>query len=377
MIRDSNPRAYNHESNFIPTRPNCHPNFLFQVGATTPIRSTVGPNPSRGHIQGRSQSLLEIGSTGFEPVVGNKSSAKGAGSTRGRTRSSVQLTPGQSGIVERAPSLLEQRRRSALSKLKGLVIPENNETTATSSPSAVESPKNILSTPPWKSSNSTLPKYSPAFKRKPFAVYGTSSTSKPSAPEPSSPKPKPSERRYHETSTRTTDVGLSEPKPPKRLSVTSSTSHNNMKSDNDSDNDSAVSSGRSSLSHGSASPPLVPPQPTERKSSVQQLVKKSETIEEDMTAESLRILKKDSVEAINRRNIIESCRTSSGVVVGQVALATTPTNPTSSAFVKTNAPSKKFPTSDEMKSATHHKEEKIFRSCPPPPGRPASRYSNH
>ena len=284
----------------------------------------------------------------------------------------MQLTPGQSGVVERVPSLLEQRRRSALSKLKGLVIPENNET-MTSAPSAVESPKNVLSTPPWKTSNSTLPKYSPAFKRKPFAVYGTSSSSKPAAQEPSSPKPKPSERRYHETSPRTSDVGLTEPKPPKRLSVTSTTSHN-IKSDNDSDNDSAVSSGRSSLSHGSASPPLVPPQPTERKNSVQQLVKKSETIEEDVTAESLRILKKDSVEAINRRNIIESCRTSSGVVVGQVALATTPTTPTSSAFAKTNAPTKKFPVSNEVKSATHQKEEKIFRSCPPPPGRPASRY---
>ena len=320
-----------------------------QVGATTTIRTPTA-NTARGHIQGRSQSLLEIGSTGFDPISKNSNPSKGATSPRGRTRSSVQLTPGQSGVtVERAPSLLEQRRRSALSKLKGLVIPENNETAGTTS---VESPnsKNVLPTPPWKTSNSTLPKYSPAFKRKPFAVYGSSV--KPNLE--TTPKPKPTERRFTDTV---------EPKIPKRLSVSSTTS-SHIKSDNDSDNDSAVSSGRSSLSHGSASPPPAP-QPTERKTSV----KKSDSIDEDeAAAESLRILKKDSVEAINRRNIIESCRTSSGVVVGQVAV-TTPT-PMPQTFTKTNSV-KKFPTSDEAKTPTQ--EEKHFRSCPPPPGRPASR----
>ena len=324
---------------------------FFQVGATTTIR-TPTVNPARGHIQGRSQSLLEIGSTGFDPITKNSNPSKGSASPRGRTRSSVQLTPGQSGTaVERAPSLLEQRRRSALSKLKGLVIPENNETVTTSS--NVESPnsKNVLPSPPWKTSNSTLPKYSPAFKRKPFAVYGSSVKTN---SEIATPKPKPAERRFTENV---------EPKIPKRLSVSSTTS-SHIKSDNDSDNDSAVSSGRSSLSHGSASPPPAP-QPTERKTSA----KKSDPIDEDeaaAAAESLRILKKDSVEAINRRNIIESCRTSSGVVVGQV---TTPTTPMPT-FAKTNSV-KKFPVSDEAKTPIH--EEKHFRSCPPPPGRPASR----
>jgi hypothetical protein len=265
----------------------------------------------------------------------------------------VQLTPGQSApgsaTLERTPSLLEQRRRSALSKLKGLVIPENNESNSTP-----ESPdKVVLSTPPWKSSNSTVPKYSPAFKRKPFTVY--SNSAKPGASEPAA-KPKPAERKLYDSGHQ------DEPKNvPKRLSVSgapsTTTTPANMKSDNDSDNDSAVSSGRSSLSHGSASPPPASaPQPAERKMSLQS-IKKSE--DEDAKAEGLRVLKKDSVEAINRRNIIESCRTSSGTTTSAVVAP---------AFVK---PVKKFPVAEDPKSPNH--EEKIFRGCPPPPGRPASR----
>ena len=282
----------------------------------------------------------------------------------------MQLNPTQaapSTSADRAPTLLEQRRRSALSKLKGLVIPENNESLGSSS-SSVESPKNvILSTPPWKStsSNSTLPKYSPAFKRKPFTVYSnTTMTSSPGVKpttESVGPKPRPAERRFHDISQQDDP-----PKIPKRLSVTSTSSSSHIKSDNDSDNDSAVSSGRSSLSHGSASPPpsSAPPQPAERKSSVQ-LVKKSVAVDDDGKSENPRILKKDSVEAINRRNIIESCRTSSGI---NVLPLTTPTPTPTPTFA---GKPKKFPVSDDHKSG--HQEEKIFRSCPPPPGRPASR----
>ena len=87
-----------------------------------------------------------------------------------------------------------------------------------------------------------------------------------------------------------------------------------VKSD-DSDNDSAVSSGRSSLSHSSVSPPASP-------KSAKNLPRNNlatssgETIQESpmsMTSEvnDPRVLKKDSVEAINRRNILESCKKSS------------------------------------------------------------------
>lgn len=157
----------------------------------------------------------------------NKSNKKGPPSPRGRTRSSVQLHPttptAPTPTLERTPSLLEQRRRSALTKLKGLVIPENNES-LTSSNSSVESPKNVvLPTPPWKSSNSTLPKYSPAFKRKPFTLYGNQAAVKP-GPEQAGPKPKPAERRFPESS-----QPDEKPKVPKRLSVssTSSSTHKN------------------------------------------------------------------------------------------------------------------------------------------------------
>jgi len=67
----------------------------------------------------------------------------------------------------------------------------------------------------------------------------------------------------------------------------------------DSDNDSAVSSGRSSLSHSSVSPPSSPKSNGKsdlRKSSTETTSKNpAESI-----AENPRVLKKDSIEAINR-----------------------------------------------------------------------------
>ena len=121
-----------------------------------------------------------------------------------------------------------------------------------------------LSTPPWKSGQST--RYSPAFKRKPFAVYSTGNVKPPStaaAPAPAAGVP-PLRRR------------------------------NAPATADDSDTDSAVSSGRSSISHSSVSPPPAP-----GTGSAQQ-------------HENRRVLKKNSVEAINRRNVINSCKKSSG-----------------------------------------------------------------
>ena len=119
-----------------------------------------------------------------------------------------------------------------------------------------------LSTPPWKSGQST--RYSPAFKRKPFAVYGTGNV-------------KPTSTTVAPAATAAAGV------PPLR--------RRNATAD-DSDTDSAVSSGRSSISHSSVSPPPAP-------GGAQQ-------------PEGRRVLKKNSVEAINRRNVINSCKKSSG-----------------------------------------------------------------
>ena len=83
-----------------------------------------------------------------------------------------------------------------MSKLKGLVIPEilteNNSTNHNNSkekstagkPSSGSYPNKIsgssLPNPPWKDKNTSedFPKYSPAFKRKPFTVYNTGSSNK-------------------------------------------------------------------------------------------------------------------------------------------------------------------------------------------------------
>ena len=98
------------------------------------------------------------------------------------------------------PNLIEARRRNTLSKMKGLVIPENG-TTTTSDSVAESGAKNsasavTLSAPPWKAaangggsgglncSAATLPKYSPAFKRKPFTIYTSENiVSKSSSPQ--------------------------------------------------------------------------------------------------------------------------------------------------------------------------------------------------
>ena len=85
---------------------------------------------------GRSQSLMEIGK-------------KEVSKTNSRSFSS-------NGLLD---------RKNHLAKMKGLVIPESN-----SESSPVQSAK-VLTTPPWKSSSENFPKYSPAFKRKPFVVY--------------------------------------------------------------------------------------------------------------------------------------------------------------------------------------------------------------
>ena len=155
--------------------------------------------------------------------------------------------------------------------MKGLVIPEVNNEAMASPPPMAASTASKLSTPPWKTTD--VSKYSPAYKRKPFTVYGTNSTT-------------------------------TETKRP-------TTSNTIVKSD-DSDNDSAVSSGRSSLSHSSVSPPASPKTVEKSpKTAKNRLSSPTETIQETTEVDNPRVLKKDSVEAINRRNILESCKKSS------------------------------------------------------------------
>ena len=62
--------------------------------------------------------------------------------------------------------------------MKGLVIPEvNNEAPASNGTGNNNNTANKLSPPPWKSTSEVPSKYSPAYKRKPFTVYGNTSSS--------------------------------------------------------------------------------------------------------------------------------------------------------------------------------------------------------
>ena len=173
-----------------------------------------------GAAGGRSQSLLEIGRAAVAPAHG--------------------LAPKRASLTG-AGDVSDARQISL--------------------PPASSAQRLSLSTPPWKSGQQS--RYSPAFKRKPFAVYSTGNVKPPS------------------TTTAATAAGV----PPLRRRNATATV-------DDSDTDSAVSSGRSSISHSSVSPPPAP-------GSSQQ-------------HENRRVLKKNSVEAINRRNVINSCKKSSG-----------------------------------------------------------------
>merc|ERR1719210_1404312 len=205
---------------------------------TTHARLSRLSSENNSKFGGRSQSLMEIGSALPKRTLSSE---------RGQPTTSPHIRSQSSSGLETSELPIEQRRKNTLTKMKGLVIPEvNNEAMASPPPSAASTPASKLSMPPWKqqtSSSSDMPssKYSPAYKRKPFSVYGNNNG---------------------HGNTSTTE---------KRTSPTSSSNNNNstnVKSD-DSDNDSAVSSGRSSLSHSSVSPPASPksaknrPLPTE------------------------------------------------------------------------------------------------------------------
>merc|ERR1719510_1331267 len=191
-----------------------------------------------------------------------------------------------------------------MTKLKGLVIPEilteTNSTNHNSSkektlvagkPSSSGTFSNKISgsalpNPPWKDKNTSedFPKYSPAFKRKPFTVYSNGSgTSK-------------KDDGDHPT-TRSHSQPASKPPIGKKNSDESS---NGVRLE-DSDNDSAVSSGRSSLSCRSCTPPTSPKTGhKERPGSSKNLAELNP-----------RVLKKNSVEAINRQNVLNACKKSS------------------------------------------------------------------
>ena len=278
-------------------------------GPEKPGRTSAPP------ITNRSQSLNEIGANLPEKRHNNISAI-------GRSRSSALVTEatntaGSNNGTRKSSmtSLIEQRRRSTMSKLKGLVIPEVTEGSAgggernsltgrhkSSSSSGSKSTSSSGSTgggsslpsPPWKEKEggqqpAEFPKYSPAFKRKPFTVYNTTKKEKNNGSEEkegTSPQYKP-------------PIG-------KRNSDDSLPSSCQVPKTEDSDNDSAVSSGLSSLSGRSSSPPQSPKQQREKHSGTNNKAGQ----------ENPRVLKKNSVEAINRQNVLNACKKSAPTTVG-------------------------------------------------------------
>ncbi|XP_017779557.1 PREDICTED: uncharacterized protein LOC108564876 isoform X2 [Nicrophorus vespilloides] len=290
-----------------------------------------------------------------------------------RSQSMINISE-QKPKTDRWHLIAEQQRRS-FSKLKGLIIPEHtdvDENVATvdlpeiksvvthtlpltkekSSPTNAHVPKHSrnsstpsLTTPIWNSNNSNaIPKYSPAFKRKSLQIYG-------SKPEESKPKPQKQSITSQLDDESRLPVTLSLNEAPKSLeSITSPTrsdcsfeymssspelkatkvvadpkpiakpKEETGRSEDESDNDSAVSSSQSSYISRN-SPPVSPnhlqsnfPTPRESDLSPRTCGKYDLTGSELQTADSLnpRLLKPQSVEAINRKNILASAKCRSG-----------------------------------------------------------------
>ena len=381
-----------------------------QLADKSPPVSSSG-NDGTPKISSRSQSLNEIGVGVVATMLPNRPPPEAT--SLGRSRSSTLLLSGSSGHQDGAAkgvgaaaagaSVLEQRRRSTMSKLKGLVIPEAREDSAPNSGGGLadgggperwrssdkedsdlagsENTNPQLSHPPWKDksdvSSEDFPKYSPAFKRKPFTVYNTSAAATVSVTNKSveshSNKP-PIGKRF-------SDEGSAQ------LVQAAAGKHE------DSDNDSAVSSGRSSLSGRSSSPP---PTAAARRESVitssnnntagggaaaivkarrqlQQQQQQTQPPQQHLKDSSgnPRILKKNSVEAINRQNVINACKKRSATlnnsdVSGSPASEEGTATRTSSAFSRPASRSSSFnqvaerkrsfettPSSTETTAASH------------------------
>ncbi|XP_057366372.1 mucin-2-like [Daphnia carinata] len=160
-----------------------------------------------------------------------------------------------------------------------------------------------LSSLPWKSNSPSLPKYSPAFKRKELTVlrtpYNNSDTTA------VSPVNKPALMTSFSCPS---DVDG----PQSPLVESESTVNDNS----DTDGDSAVSSSRSSFS------PSGSPVPDRNRSN--QMADEETTTA--LAAAASRVLKAQSVEALNRKNVLQSARYSSG---GGNLLDLTPPSPPS------------------------------------------------
>ncbi|CAH1153413.1 unnamed protein product [Phaedon cochleariae] len=285
-----------------------------------------------------------------------------------RSQSLVDMTSISKQKNNKWNQLIEQRKKG-LSKLKGLVIPENIESDTSTSVNipVIKSQNTTVNIPEFKSRNadmfvhvpkldnngtsdeihvrirpeisrsslaalpwasdspSSFPKYSPAFKRKSLQVYPTNISKSESEYQTTIEFPKYCDKSSGKNS-KLSDDDLH---PPKSLESISSPTRSdcsfdyvnstrryikesdsyaklaNNKTEDESDNDSAVSSSQSSY-NSRYSPPPSP----NRSSDLNNFSKKEED-EDDANAHN-RLLKRSSVEAINRKNILASAKCRSG-----------------------------------------------------------------
>lgn len=362
-----------------------------------------------------SKSVMSINSVGS--LSDNHNYSTLSSTMSGRTRSSLDLSTGSDSYTEkqvetnrsltttprmhfRSQSLVDinsdrwsalvEQRRKGLSKLKGLVIPEQVSETEVAPHSVIDLPEiksnnaptmpisrssqfqtqlsspissrnsitPSLSSPPWaENTTTTLPKYSPAFKRKSLQIYGTKNY------EPLFPGIKNTEELLETSNMKETmrPTNLSLNDAPKSLeSITSPTRSDYSfeyismspelkhyrqkmnskicpsvqptktdkeevgKSEDESDNDSAVSSSQSSYISRS-SPPASPKHFQRRSCSLvepdanstnepnyESIGSRSDQHLNKLDSINRRLLKPKSVEAINRKNILASAKCRSG-----------------------------------------------------------------
>ncbi|XP_063875652.1 serine/arginine repetitive matrix protein 2-like isoform X2 [Scylla paramamosain] len=332
---------------------------------------------SSSGLHSRSQSLIDIGRTSL-----TKRHSVGAYDRPSVYQYGIEK-PEERERRTSLTNLIEQRRKSFGSKLLGLVIPESRgsegsdkasidlprissvpPTTASKTMSlpreGQRSPRlykadsissidscesntsrhSSLNAPPWKShGTSTLPKYSPAFKRKNMSVFSksdnlpplsgrshsacsTSPTSDLSQPSPTPPchsppksletiSPPSSEHTYDMNDGRYNSDRHSYSKLPLSQKNSYESRHNRAE---DSDNDSAVSSTQSSYSQGMSPPSSPMPEQDEledrRGRGYRSRLSQQNSLDDQDAAR--RVLKRGSIEAENRRNVINSARCSSG-----------------------------------------------------------------
>lgn len=207
----------------------------------------------------------------------------------------------------------QRKSKSGISKLRGLIIPETNRAHPVTTGNQIlldlpeitnnkvasfnltgsrsdRKPKNdgrdnrdggsrkpVMSSLPWKTNSLTVPKYSPAFKRKELTVVR------------SSIRPLESSRIL----------------PASGMILDEVDSGHAEETVIDTDGDSAVSSSRSSFTPSGSPIPV--------------LLETNKTSGADADTSPNRVLKAQSVEALNRRNVLHSARSSSGSSSGPLS----------------------------------------------------------